>query len=317
MLASTGAFFGGHMFQVGAQERFPTKPLRMVVPLPAGGTIDAIGRIYADKLQVALNQPVVVDNKPGGQYVIGVQSALSSPADGHTVLYFDIGLLASQTLLKRFNILKQFSPVCQTSYFRNVLLASTHAPFSTIKEMIEWGRSNPKSINYASHGSGSLLHLLGHAVTKACGIEAFNIPFKGGPDALIALLQGEVHLMVATSQLGKLYVEKGQLKVLAVFPDKRLPLFPSAPTFKELGLDVPNLRYWSGFAVPSGTPVTAAELLRRQIVEVSADPALRTKMEENGSIMAPSSSSAEFSAQIEHDLNWIAATAKSMNLNAG
>ncbi len=297
------------------QSYYPSRPIKIVVPLPAGGVADISVRSIAERMQIALKQPVVVENKPGGLFAIALQAVTSAPADGYTLLHINVGMLAVQASLKRYDLLKQFAPISEANYGPTVLFASMKAPFTTVAEMVVYGRANPGKINYASLGPGSLEHLLGHSLSKAGGFEATNVPFKGGPDAVISLMQGDSHILPSIYQLGKQFVEKGQLRILGVFADQRLTALPDVPTVKQVGLDAPNMTYWGGFAALAGVPAPIIETLRREIAATVAFPAVRERTEAGGSLASSSASSADFVKKIAYDLDWMTNAVKSANLN--
>ena len=298
-----------------AQSEYPSKPIKIIVPLPAGGVADVTVRSIAERLQTTLKQPVVIDNKPGGLFMVAMQSFLAAPADGYTLIHLNVGMAAVQAAMKRYDMLKQMAPITEANYGPAVLFASMKAPFATVPEMIAYGRANPGKINYASTGPGSLEHLLSHVAVKAGGFEATNVPFKGGPDALVALIQGEVHICSSIYQLGKQFVEKGQLRVLGAFAEQRLPVLPDVPTMKQLGMDAPNMNYWGGFAAPAGTPAAIIEILRREIAAAVVFPTVRERTEAGGSLASSSESSADFTKKIAYDLEWMGNAVKSAGLN--
>jgi tripartite-type tricarboxylate transporter receptor subunit TctC len=297
------------------QSDYPSRPIKIIVPLQAGGVGDNSVRSMAERLQVTLKQPIVVENKPGGVFAIAMQAMAAAPADGYTLLHINVGMLAVQAALKRYDLLKQLAPITEANYGPTMLFASMKAPFSTVPEMIAYGRANPGKINYGSLGPGSLEHLLGHSVAKAGGFEATHVPYKGGPDAAMSLLQGDTHLLSSILQLGKQFVEKGQMRSLGVFADQRLAILPDLPTVKQLGLDAPNMTYWGGFATHAGVPATIIETLRREIGAALNFPAVRERTEAGGTFTSFSGSSAEFVKKINYDLDWMGNAVKSANLN--
>ena len=298
-----------------AQSDFPSRPIKIIVPLPAGGVADIQVRSMAERMQATLKQPVVIDNRPGGLFTIGLQALASAPADGYTLLHINVGMVAIQAATRRFDLLKQLAPITEANYGPAVLFASMKAPFATVPEMIAYGRANPGKINYGSLGAGSLEHLLAHSLAKAGGFDAINIPFKGGPDTVTSLIQGDIHLLTSIHQIGKQFVEKGQMRLLGVFAEQRLATLPEVPTIKELGLSAPTLRYWGGFAAPAGVPDAIIETLRREMAAALMFPPVRERTEAAGSISTASASSAEFTRKIADDLQWMADAVKSANLN--
>lgn len=297
-----------------SQSEWPSRPIKIIVPLQAGGVGDNFARSIAERLQVTLKQPVLIENKPGGLYTIGMQALAAAPADGYTLLQINAGMLAIEAAMKKYEV-ERLMPISEANYVPTVLFASGKAPFKNLPEMIAWGKANPGRINYSSLGPGSLEHLLGFLLTKAAGFEATHVPYKGGPDFMRALVQGDVQLAPTVYPLGKPFLEQGQVRLLGIFAEQRLPALPDVPTLKELGLQVPSTEYWLGFAAQPGTPPQIIELLRREIASAVMHPSVRERTEAGGSVASASASTAEFARKISRDLQWIGAAVRSANLN--
>lgn len=297
-----------------AQSDWPARPIKLIVPLQAGGVGDIFARSIAERLQITLKQTVLVENKPGGLFTLGMQALAAAPSDGYTLLQINAGMLAIQAAMKKFD-LQTLVPISEANYVPSVLFASAKAPFKTVPEMVAWGRANAGKINYSSLGPGSLEHLLGHLLTKSAGFEATHVPYKGGPDFMTALIQGEIQLSPTVYPLGKQFLEKGQIRLLGIFADQRLAALPDVPTLKELGLVVPSTNYWLGFAAQAGTPANVAEILRREIAAAVMHPSVRERTEAGGSVASASASSADFARKISQDLEWIGNAVRSANLN--
>ena len=266
-----------------AQSDFPTKPLRIIVPFPAGSVADNLVRSMVERMQVSMKQSIIVDNKPGGLFTIGMQALFSAPADGYTLLHINAGMVAIQASMKRYDLLKQLAPVSEANYGPTVLFASMKAPFSSVPEMIAFGKANPGKINYGTLGPGSMEHLVGHSIARSAGVDATPVPYKAMSDAAIAMLQGDIHCLTTVLQVGKQFVEKGQMRLLGVFDAQRLTSLPEVPTVKQLGLDAPLTSYWAGFAVQPDVPSPVIETLRREIAAAVMFPAVRERTESAGS----------------------------------
>lgn len=310
-----GAALASVAFPALAQSDYPSKPIRIIVPLPAGGVADALVRSMADRLQVTMKQTIIVDNKPGGLFAIGLQALLAAPSDGYTLLHINVGMAAIQAATKRYDLLKQLAPITEANYGPTMLFVSMKAPFTNIAEMIAYGKANPGKINYGTLGPGSIEHLVGHSIAKSAGFEATPVPYKGMPDAVVSMLQGDIHFFSTVYQVGKPFVDKGQMRLLGVFDEQRLANLPEVPTVKQLGLDAPLTSYWAGFAVQPDVPPPIIEVLRREIAAAVMFPAVRERTETAGSIASCSASSAEFRQKIAHDLAWMGQAVKSAGLN--
>ena len=294
-----------------AQAAFPNKPVRIIVPLPASGAADVSVRMLGEFLQQPLGQSIVVENRPGGVYQIGVQAVASAPADGYTLIHLNATMCAVQASLKRFDMLKQFIPVGYMGSTDTMLCISNNAPFKTTQEMIAWGKTNPGKINYGSTGPGSMEHLSMVSIMQRVGITGNNIPFKGGPDGALALAQGEIHAMPLAAPL--IIQFKDKFKPIIALSEQRIPFLPDLPTAKEQGMDIPTVNYWGGLAAPAGTPASVIETLEKAMSVAVNNPALVQKYVPLG-LMAKFAGSASFKATIEKDLQWLGEAVKSANL---
>jgi len=294
-----------------AQAAFPNKPVRIIVPLPASGAADVSVRMLAESLQQPLGQSILVENKPGGVYQIGVQAVASAPADGYTLIHLNATMCAVQASLKRFDMLKQFIPVGYMGSTDTMLCISNNAPFKTTQEMIAWGKANPGKLNYGSTGPGSMEHLSMVSIMQRVGITGSNIPFKGGPDGALALAQGEIHAMPLAAPL--IIQFKDKFKPIIALSEQRIPFLPDLPTAKEQGMDIPTVNYWGGLAAPAGTPASVIETLEKAMSVAVNNPALVQKYVPLG-LMAKFAGSASFKATIEKDLQWLGEAVKSANL---
>jgi tripartite-type tricarboxylate transporter receptor subunit TctC len=296
---------------VAAQAAFPNKPVRIIVPLPASGAADVSVRILTEFLQQPLGQSLVVENRPGGVYQIGIQAITSAPADGYTLIHLNATMCAVQASLKRFDMLKQLIPVGYMGSTDSMLCIANNAPFKTTQEMIAWGKANPGKLNYGSSGPGSMEHLSMVSIMQRVGITGNNIPFKGGPDGALALAQGEIHAMPLAAPL--IIQFKDKFKPVIALSEQRSGFLPDLPTAKEQGLDIPTVNYWGGLAAPAGTPASVIETLEKAMSVAVNNPALVQKYVPLG-LNAKFAGSASFKAIVEKDLQWLGDAVKSANL---
>ncbi len=294
-----------------AQAAFPNKPVRIIVPLPASGAADVSVRMMAEFLQQPLGQSIMVENRPGGVYQIGIQAITSAPADGYTLIHLNATMCAVQASLKRFDMLKQLIPVGYMGSTDTMLCIANNAPFKTTQEMIAWGKANPGKINYGSTGPGSMEHLSMVSIMQRVGITGNNIPFKGGPDGALALAQGEIHAMPLAAPL--IIQFKDKFKPVIALSEQRIGFLPDLPTAKEQGMDIPTVNYWGGLAAPAGTPASVIETLEKAMSVAVNNPALVQKYVPLG-LNAKFAGSASFKATIEKDLQWLGEAVKSANL---
>ena len=294
-----------------AQAAFPNKPVRIIVPLPASGAADVSVRILSEFLQQPLGQSLVVENRPGGIYQIGIQAITSAPADGYTLIHINATMCAVQASLKRFDMLKQLIPIASMGSTDAMLCIANNAPFKTTQEMVAWAKANPGKLNYGSTGPGSMEHLSMVSIMQRVGITGNNIPFKGGPDGALALAQGEILAMALPAPL--IIQFKDKIRPVVALTEQRIGFLPDLPTAKEQGLDIPTVSYWGGLAAPAGTPASVIETLEKALGVALKNPALSQRYVPLG-LNAKFAGSSAFKSTIEKDLQWLGDAVKSANL---
>lgn len=297
-------------FLLRAQGNFPSRPVKIIVPLPASGAADISARILGEHMQAALGQPVVVENKPGGLFAIGMQALTGAPADGYTLMHLNPVMCSVQVVHKKYD-LRQLTPVGLMGATDMLIMASAKAPFKTLPEMIQWARANPGKLNCGSLGPGSLEHLTMVALSRKADFTATNVPFKGGPDGALALAQDEIHVMPLAAPL---YVQfKGRMVPLAVNRDTRSSFVPEAPTIKELGLDVPPVTYWGALVAAPGTPPAVAAVLGEAMAAAVGSPELKKRFAPMG-LEAQFRSGEELQRLISRELAWMGEAAQAAQI---
>ncbi|MBL0423421.1 tripartite tricarboxylate transporter substrate binding protein [Ramlibacter sp. AW1] len=298
----------------GQAEQFPRGPLRIVIPLGAGGAADVVTRPLGMELEKSLKQSVIVDNRPGGLFVIGLQSALSAPADGHTLFYLYNSVVSVQAAHKQYDILQQLTPVSQLMTMPMVLMVPGNSPFRTVADLVEFGRKNPGKLNYASLGPASTEHLKALQLQKAGGFQAAHVPYKSGPEMIKALVAGEVDFEFNGMPFAMSFAPKGLARVLAVMEPQRATELPSVPSITETGFDVGPLSYWGGYAVHAATPRPVVERLHSEIAAAVRTPLLHERYAPLGAAPKASASPAAFSHLIAQELAWAQEMTKGLNL---
>ncbi|GAB2461520.1 tripartite tricarboxylate transporter substrate binding protein [Comamonas humi] len=281
------------------------RPVKILVPLPAGGSADISTRIVANALQPRLKQPVIVDNKPGGSFVIGMQSLRSAPADGHTLISINIGMAAAQATMKRYDLLKSLALITQYSKTPTLFVVPAKSRFKSLAELLDFAKKNPGKLNYGSVGTGGLEHLWVTMLSRSLGVEFTHVPYKGMPDALTALMQGELDFVPAVMSSALPFVKEGKMRALCVLSNERAATMPDLPTMKEQGAHVPPMEFWSGLAAPHGTSPAIVESLRKDIVAVMAEDEVKQRMVDRGAAVAVSANSEAFVRLIQEDLAWM------------
>lgn len=297
-----------------AQSDYPSKPIKFIIPLPAGGAADVGVRAMGQELEKSIKQSVVVDNKPGGLFQIGMQALLSAPADGYTVLAVNAGMVGVQVVNKRYDLNKQTMPLLTSGEAPMVLMVGAKTPFKTLQELIDYAKANPGKLNYATPGLGSIEHLKNEQIAKVAGFKATNVAYKGGPDMVKAVVGGEVDYTIAPAVLAAQFAPKGLVRVLAAIDSERIKAFADVPTLIEVGIKVSPMRLWGGYVVHPDTPAAIAQRLSRELVTALSAPAYVEKMAQFGLVTNISKSPEDFRKLIDADAAWMTEAAKDLNL---
>ncbi len=250
-------------------QAFPSKPVKVVVPYPAGGVVDIIARSVGERAAPALGQPVVVENRVGAASNIGTEAVAQSAPDGHTLIVASPAHTVNLSLYPRlsWHPLKSFEPVVMVGVIPNVIVVHPSVPAKSLAELVALAKARPGQLNYASAGSGSSVHLATEMLKQSAGFFMLYIPYRGQPEATTAIVTGEVQMMALTMALARPRIESGQLRGLAVTTPKRSSAMPSLPTVAESGYPGFDVSTWFAFLAPAGTP---AEVVRRLNAELGA-----------------------------------------------
>lgn len=300
----------------GSTPPFPRGPLKVVMPFGAGGAADAVVRPVTLELEKSLKQPVLLEHKPGGLFTIAMQSIASAPADGHTMIFLSNSLASVQATHGRFDLTRDLIPVCQTSAIPMLLLVPGNSPFKSVADLVRFAKANPRKLNYASLGPGSVEHLKAIQMEKVAGISTQHVPYKAGTEAVKALIGGEVDFHFTAASWGFALAPKGQVRILAILAPKRLNVFPEAPTMTEAGLDIPALSYWNGFGVHADTPPAVVQRLHAELASASVKDSVRERLTSFAAEPLVSKSPADFRQMITEDIAWMANVSKGLNLAA-
>jgi tripartite-type tricarboxylate transporter receptor subunit TctC len=248
-------------------QNFPSQPIRIVVPYAPGGFNDTMARVVGRKLQDALGQPVVTDNRPGGGTVLGLSIAAKSPPDGHTMVVVGFPTVANQFLIKKlpYDTQRDLTPVALGAHSPNLLVVRADSPIKSVKDFIALAKEKPGKLNYATAGNGTSNHLTMEYFKSLAGIDAVQVPYKGSAPMITDLLGGQVDIMFDNAPHVMPHVKSGRLRALAITSDKRSPLLPDVPTVAEQGFPGFAVSVWYGFAAPAGTPPEIVQKLNREI----------------------------------------------------
>lgn len=280
LLAAAGAAAVTGLPGVASGQAFPSRPLKLVVPFPAGGTGDIQARLVAEHMARALGQAVVVENKPGGGTVIGTAQVASAPADGHTLLLIANSFVINAKLrggALPYNGLKAFEPVASLTSSPQMLAVNSASPYRTFKEWLDAAKARPNAISYASLGPATAQHIAGEMLLRAGGIRLVYAPYTGGALAVNAVVAGHVDTVLANVSEVQSFVESGKLRALAVTTAQRLDAMKQVPTVAET-LPGYEAVAWFGLSAPAGTPRDVIARLAKAATDAISDAEIRRKL---------------------------------------
>lgn len=265
-------------------QSYPDKPMKIVVGAPPGGTADVIARLLAEGLQTQLGQSVVVDNKPGGAGMIGLQELLKAPRDGHTFLVSVNGVISEipHALKLPIDPAKELKPLVELARTGLLFVGNASVPAANVREVITHIKANPGKISYASYSPGTLSHTLGLEFNKATGTDMTHVGYRGSPPALNDLMGGHVAYMFDGPATSIPLIKTQKIKVFATTAPARLSMLPDVPTFEELGYKDLTETAWMGVFVTPDVPAQAQNTLREAVMKFMAQPAVRQRFASMG-----------------------------------
>src|SRR6266513_257853 len=292
-----------------AQEAYPAKPVRMIVPYAAGGNADIFGRTVAQKLGEALKQPFVVENRAGANGGIGADFVAKSPPDGYTLLVTANGPIVVNPVLYAkvpYDPVRDFAPVAQCTVYQYVLVMLAGSPIKSIAELVEAARARPGAVSYGSTGIGGGNHLAGELFALATGAQLTHVPYKGSAPALADLLGGLLTFMFDTVITSVPQIRAGKLHAFAVSSGKRASSLPEVPTLQESGIKGFDISQWQGFLAPAGTPKAIVDLLNVETVRAMRAPDVHERIAVQGGNDIVTGTPEDFAALIKSDLQMYA-----------
>ena len=266
---------------IASAQDYPKRPIRMVVPWPPSGTVDILARPLSQRLAEVAGQPVVIDNRPGANSIIGSEIVAKAAPDGYTVLIDNItGHAINASLYKKvpFDSIRDFEPVTLLASVTNLLVVPQTTGWKSVKDVIAAAKAKPGQLNYASFGTGSTAHLAGEIFKNAAGIDIIHVPYKGGAPALLDVMGGRASMMFATLPSALSSVKGGRLTAIATTGAKRSPSTPDIPTVAESGLPGFEATTWYGTMLPVQTPAAIVKMLRDDLVKITSDNAMREQL---------------------------------------
>ena len=266
-----------------AQQDYPNKPVKWIVPYPPAGTTDVLARMVAQWLTEKMGQPFVVENRPGAGNNLGTEAVIKSPPDGYTMLLVNPANGINATLYKNlnFNFIRDIAPVAGLVRTPNVMEVTNSLPVKTVKEFIDYCKANPGKINMASSGGGTSVHLSGELFKFMTGCDMVHVPYKGAGPALVDLIGGQVHVLFDNLPSSIGHIRGGRLRALGVTSEGREPSLPGVPT---VGETVPGYEAtaWFGIGMPKGTPREIINKVNAEVNRALADPKMRERLAELG-----------------------------------
>ena len=295
---------------------FPSRPVRIVCPLPPGSPSDVLARTLAEPLHAAWGQPVVVDNRPGATGAIGLEAVAKSPPDGHTVGIVFMSHTVLPTLFGKvgYDLERDLAPIANLVWAYNVLVVPASSPIASVQDLVARAKARPGGLSYASGGNGSPAHLVAEFYKRQADLRILHVPYKGPADAVQGLLGGQVDLMFATTSAAVPLIRAGKLRPLVVTSPVRLGALPDVPTMKEAGVDGWDVREWQGLTAPAGTPPDIVARWNASVAQAIAEPAVRDRLAGLGLEVATANAPSAFAGLIRSELGRWSTLARSLNL---
>ena len=267
-----------------AAQSYPSKPVRLIVPFPPGGSNDVVGRMIAAQLSTRLDKPVIVENQGGAGGLIGTEMAARAQPDGYTLLLISVAYAFIPAIYKLpYDPATAFTPVAILGAGPVVIAVTSKLPVGSLKELIALAKEKPGELNYATAGVGSFQHLASELFKQQAGVDIVHIPFKGGGPAMMDVIAGNTQITIGSLIQTLPQIKAGKLKALGVGSANRIPALPDVPTISEAGVPGYEVTNWWGIVVPAGTPRSVIDRLHKDLTVVVASPETKKRFEAEGS----------------------------------
>jgi len=299
------AAFAAALSLTGAHAQiYPVKPVRIIVPLAPGGTVDIVARSLAQRLTETLGQQIIVENRPGVSSLVGTQFVAKSAPDGYTLLAIANTFATVPALMPSpgYDVVRDFTPVTLTARIPQVLVVTPSLPARDVKALIALAKSRPGELSFASSGTGSTGHMAAELFNAQAGLRMLHVPYKGNAPALVDLIGGQVMLFFDQLSTSVQYINTGKLRPLAVTTRTRSPLYPDLPTIDESGVRGYDVMTYNGLLSPAGTPRDIVQRLHGDVTKAVQAPELRARFQQQAIDLAASSASEEFAAYLKNEL---------------
>lgn len=288
----------------GSAQAYPSRPIRIVCPLPPGSPSDVLARVVAERVQTAWGQPVMVENRPGATGAIGLDAVAKAAPDGYTVgiAFMSHAILPSLFPKLPYDTERDLAPIANLVWLYNVLVVPPSGQAASLPDLVRYAKANPGRLNYGSGGNGSPAHLIAEFFRQQAGLQMVHVPFKGPVDAVQNLMAGQIDLMFATTSTAVPQVKAGRLKPLVVTSPERLGALPDVPTMKEAGIVGFDVKEWQGLVAPAGTPRDIISRWNAELQRAMASPQVQERLGGLGMSVAAPNAPHEFQALIQGEL---------------
>jgi tripartite-type tricarboxylate transporter receptor subunit TctC len=301
----------------GAQDAYPSRPVRFILPFPPGGGTDILGRVIAEQLSASLGQPVVTENRGGAGGNVGAEAAAHSAPDGYTIVLVAPSLAISPSLYSKLNYdpVKDLAPIGLVATVPNVMITNPAVEAKNLQEFIALARSRPGAMNYGSGGAGTSNHLAGELFNIVTGAKLVHVPYKGVNLAMQGILAGEIQLVFIGIPAALPHIKAGKLRALALVAPQRSPALPEVPTVAEAGLKDFEVTTWYGIMTPAGTPRPIVSRLNAELVKIMHTPEVKERLA--GMATDPlTSTPEEFAAYLKQEIAKWGDVVRKANLKA-
>lgn len=297
-------------------QAFPSRPIKIVVPSPPGGSTDFLARAIGQRLQTAWGQSVVIENKPGAGLRLGAEAVAKSAPDGYTLLMAAVHHSIAQAVYKKrtYDFEKDLTPIAVAAIVPNVLIVPASFPAKTVREFIAAARAQPGKLAYGSTGNGTAHHIIGEQFNEMAGTQLLHVPYKGSAPALTDLMGGQIQAMFDTVASCLPHIQSGKLRALAVATAKRSVSLPDVPTLAESGLTGFDIATWFGLMAPAGTPADVVVKLQKELATMLTTPEMRKQLLDAGAEPVIGTT-AQMAQQIQSEVARFSALARKINLN--
>jgi tripartite-type tricarboxylate transporter receptor subunit TctC len=300
---AVGAMMALSAGTTAAQDHYPSKPVKIIVPFAAGGPADVYARVVAQRLQESLKQTFIIDNRPGGGSIIGTDAVAKSPADGYTLLMMSNTHTVNESLFttKPFNLMRDFVPVAPINYSDLVLVTRPGLGVNNVSELVKQAKAKPDAFTYASSGPGTPYHMAGELFKSMAGVKMLHVPYKGSSGARTDVLGGQVDMMFDAVPTMTEFIRQGKVKALGTTGKIRSAIMPDVPTVAEAGVPGYEAVIWLGIMAPKNTPPAIVNRLNAEITKIASDPETVQSWAKKGAT-AMKMSPAEFTKFMNEDI---------------